>query len=581
MATKKKTAGATITVRDLFDSKEYEKFGKNRLGVLLLTLLTASEDPDHIAAESLVGGGNDKKIDAFLNNLENKSAYVGQLYISERWGKKEANANKASDLNTASAWLFSKSGSKRLSKTVADRANELKKLIAAGEITTLNMFYCHNCLESNSVKEELDTVRESVEQRLASEGLKGVVVTAVEYGLNRLQSLLEADPSKLFVKETKRIPIKNAIYQKTADWDAITATVDGAWLKQLFVDHQSKLFAANFRDFLGASKRRRDINTGIKSTIENEPQNFWIYNNGVTILCEKMVLKNKHRAVSGLAIVNGAQTTGSFAEADATNGAEVLARFIRCKRSPLVHNIIKFNNTQNEIKPSDTRANDHVQVKLKKEFLKLGMNYLMRRSGSRVKGENVVSSVVGVALAAFHGHTQLAARNSADIFFVDDAYGQVFRNDLTARHVAVVLALSSAIDKLKKYLKNRVDDDKASPTESDTYDALRYSMSKHFMMSTIGALSAEIVGTKIPSPYRLELKDVDGNTFESLESAWYDVLRDLLPFISREMKKMGDPYDVTRDVSNVPIVAKECSTIVGLVRNGNPKPLQRLKSKIF
>jgi hypothetical protein len=278
--------------------------------------------------------------------------------------------------------------------------------------------------------------------------------------------------------------------------------------------------------------------------------------------------------------VNGAQTTGSFAEADATNGAKVLARFIRCKRSALVHNIIKFNNTQNEIKPSDTRANDHIQVKLKKEFSELGINYLMRRSGRRDKGENVVSSVVGVALAAFHGHTQLAARNSADIFF-DDDYWQVFRNDLTARHVAVVLAVSSAMDKLKKYLKNRVDDDKASPAESDTYDALRYSMSKHFMMSTIGALSAEIVGTKIASPYKLELRDMDGNTIESLESAWYDVLRDLLPFIGREIKKFGDPYDVTRDVSKVALVVKECSTIVGLVRNANPNPLKKLKGKIF
>ncbi len=126
-----------------------------------------------------------------------------------------------------------------------------------------------------------------------------------------------------------------------------------------------------------------------------------------------------------------------------------------------------------------------------------------------------------------------------------------------------------------------MDADEAASSENETYEALRYSMSKHFMMSTIGALSEEIVGTKIASPYRLELTKVEGNDIKSLESAWYDVLRLLLPFVSQEIQELGDPYDVTRDVSNVAKVAKKCSAFVGLVRNSNPKPLQKLKHKIF
>lgn len=579
--TSKKQAGQGISVRDLADSREYKKFGENRLGVLLLTQLTASDDPDYIAAESLVGGGNDRKIDSFLINLEKKAAYIGQLYLSNNWGKAEAPASKASDLNTAAAWLFSTAKANKLSQSVADRSLELKELIATGDVTTLNLFYCHNCKESQNVADELETVRESVGQRLKAEGLANVHVTAVEYGLDRLQSLLETDPNKLFIDETKEIGAQSAIHQSTNEWDAITTTVDGKWLKELFERHQSKLFAANFRDFLGASKRRRDINGGIKRTIEEEPQNFWIYNNGITILCDKLVKKKGGFAVAGLAVVNGAQTTGSFGESNDPGDAQVLARFIRCKQAPLVHNIIKFNNTQNEIKPSDTRANEHVQVKLQKEFNDLGITYLMRRSGGRAPDNSVISSVVGVSLAAFHGDTQLAARNSADIFLSDDEYGKVFRNDLTARHVAVVLALSLAIDRLKRYLKERVDNDQAAPAEKDTYQALRYSMSKHFIMSIIGLLSSDIVGTNITSPYRLELKKLESNTIQSVMSAWYDVLRDLLPFISREIRKVGDPYDVTRDVSKVKTVASECAAVVGLVRNTNPKPFQKLKNKIF
>ncbi len=570
-----------ITVRELADSKEFRKFGENRLGVLLLTQLTDSDDPDYIAAESLVGGENDRKIDSFLIDLTKKAAYIGQLYISNKWGKAAAPSNKASDLNAAAAWLFSTAKAKKLSKTVGDRSLELKRLIAEGEVTTLNLFYCHNCIESQNVTDELETVRESVGKRLSAEGLTNVHVTAVEYGLERLQSLLEIDPNKLFVKEEKEIDASGAIYQSTDEWDAITTTVDGIWLKDLFDRYQSKLFAANFRDFLGASKRRRDINGGIKKTIQEEPQNFWIYNNGITILCDQMVKRKETFAISGLGVVNGAQTTGSFGESVDPKDAKVLARFIRCKKATLVHNIIKYNNTQNEIKPSDTRANEHVQVKLQKEFNELSITYLMRRSGGRAPDNSVVSSVVGVSLAAFHGYTQLAARNSADIFLSDDDYGKIFRNDLTARHVAVVLALSSAIDKLKRYLKERVDEDKAAPAEEDTYQALRYSMSKHFMMTVIGLLAGDIIGTNITSPYKLELKNLEGNTMQSVESAWYEVLRNLLPFVSREVHKVGDPYDVTRDVSRIKTVAKECAAVVGLVRNTNPKTFQKLKNKIF
>src|SRR5687768_9317892 len=101
-----------LLVKDLVDSREYRKFHEDRLGVLLLTMLTGNEDPDHIAAEALVGGGNDKKIDAFLIDLEHRCAYIGQHYIAAKWGKTAAPANKASDLHTASAWLFSAVGAK-------------------------------------------------------------------------------------------------------------------------------------------------------------------------------------------------------------------------------------------------------------------------------------------------------------------------------------------------------------------------------------------------------------------------------------------------------------------------------------
>jgi AIPR protein len=44
-----------------------------------------------------------------------------------------------------------------------------------------------------------------------------------------------------------------------------------------------RLFARNVRGFLGAKKQ---VNKGMSETIEEEPWNFWYYNNGITIVCD-------------------------------------------------------------------------------------------------------------------------------------------------------------------------------------------------------------------------------------------------------------------------------------------------------
>ena len=69
--------------------------------------------------------------------------------------------------------------------------------------------------------------------------------------LNRLDSLLQADPNKQFVNETTEIDRLQAIYETTADWDAVAVTVQGEWLRQLYEGHQSKLFARILEIFSG------------------------------------------------------------------------------------------------------------------------------------------------------------------------------------------------------------------------------------------------------------------------------------------------------------------------------------------
>jgi len=86
----------------------------------------------------------------------------------------------------------------------------------------------------------------------------------------------------------------------------------------LWKNNRKKLFAENIRNFIGLS----DINSGILRTIENEPENFIYFNNGVTIL-SRSIKPLPARTVGkttglfdckGLSIINGAQTVGSLVQ---------------------------------------------------------------------------------------------------------------------------------------------------------------------------------------------------------------------------------------------------------------------------
>jgi hypothetical protein len=87
-------------------------------------------------------------------------------------------------------------------------------------------------------------------------------------------------------------------------------------LAMLWKEYRKTLFLDNIRSFIGYS----DINTQIVNTIKKEPEMFVYYNNGVTMLANKILplpAKTVGKATgtfacSGISIVNGAQTVGSL-----------------------------------------------------------------------------------------------------------------------------------------------------------------------------------------------------------------------------------------------------------------------------
>jgi hypothetical protein len=74
--------------------------------------------------------------------------------------------------------------------------------------------------------------------------------------------------------------------------------------------------------------------------------------------------------LTGISIVNGAQTTGAIGNllSSPSDKVRVQARFIVCSNPSTIKSVIRFNNSQNKVEAPDFKSNDSIQSRLVIEF---------------------------------------------------------------------------------------------------------------------------------------------------------------------------------------------------------------------
>lgn len=204
-----------------------------------------------------------------------------------------------------------------------------------------------------------------------------------------------------------------------------------------------RLFARNVRGYLGNT----EINRGMDNTIEREPEFFWYYNNGITIVCdfaERVSSSGRDiLRVTNPQIINGQQTTRTLhRNLPLSAKSSVVVRVIRVPREKsadangfeaLVSRIVAATNWQNEIRPSDLMSNDRRQIEIERQLRKLGYCYVRKRqtkgearrsSGVRshyfIKKEELAQAVAGCDL------DPVIVREGKENLFEEQLYPQVF-----------------------------------------------------------------------------------------------------------------------------------------------------------
>lgn len=152
-------------------------------------------------------------------------------------------------------------------------------------------------------------VQAAVDSKFPSEELK---ISTLEVGLNTIQKWYDNSTRRISIEDDFRVVCDRGLEIETEDWRAFVTAVSGKWLRELYIDKGEDLFSGNPRSYLGRGKRRSTINSGIIESAQNEPGNFWAYNNGVTALVNDFYYGNGELEIKEITIINGAQTTGAI-----------------------------------------------------------------------------------------------------------------------------------------------------------------------------------------------------------------------------------------------------------------------------
>lgn len=498
--------------------------------------LGLSEDSAYEAAS--YDGGNDKSIDFFWVDDENKRVVIAQGKF-QKDGRHKASTGEFHDLIHTTDWLRNPESFEREGRS--DLAEAARAYIEAiSNEYTIDYHYVYMgdsrrevveaCANFNNAN--ISTMPIRTARVLHLEGLRQIHEEYINAATRIATATISLDPTKTFSQQGS--------YGKS-----LTATVPGTELQKLYSVHGDALFDRNVRVFLGS--RSGSVNAGIRDTLaSHDRRNFWAYNNGITFICDQYEFEESSGKLSihNFSIVNGCQTTVSIAQGlnPAPSEVAILARFIAASNDQVVDSIIRYTNSQTPIRQWDMSSQDKTQKRLKAELatdpnpffyeLRRGeTGHLLteerRRFTRKGKLHVIRPDALAQYLAAFKGLPVEAYKYKTSLFTTHRE--TVFPSDLRVEE-AIVAWLGG--DAAAEAVKNAISEAKQQDLPKRSLILRRGGTI--FTLAVMGTILAERNGAAYLTRIARETASSDANrkrlsAYATLAVEWYvEVMQDLI-----------------------------------------------------
>jgi AIPR protein len=347
--------------------------------------------------------------------------------------------------------LFDPLASLQLNSRLQARIEEVRSLIVDGMIPRVRFLLCNNGLSWKRPEAQGIIDRENFP--------KGRVVFEHVNHDTLIHILQATQPVKDMLQFAGRSVVEDFNFSRV-----FVGKVAVTEIGRLMDAHGDRLLERNIRRYLGLLGNR--VNAGIQQTLTepSERPNFFFYNNGITLICQKFdynaLQSEDHKVrVDGLQIINGGQTCktiqatlGTLRETENLESAFALVRLYQIggeDSTNLIRMITYATNSQNPVDLRDLRSNDPIQKKLELAIHDLGYEYRRQRSEASVRPTDITSgSAAEAVLSVWRRRPQQAKYLSGEHF--GRLYDEIFGRDLNGAQTVIAVLLFRIAENRRK-----------------------------------------------------------------------------------------------------------------------------------
>lgn len=391
------------------DMKDINSVGEHRKETLITRCVAAhaislyGDEPDpELAANAVCDGKDDGGIDAvYVNKNSRKIVIVQSKYIKN--GDGSITTREFGRFKDACAKVIA-SDFTTFNERFLRNKDSIIEAISGFTYKCICVFIYTGVHEpSEEVKSDIEFWEKVQNRSLLFKDIENRDEYSVLFEPAGIQVIMDG----LSNDRSKSINVSNVhleSYGEIAEpYKAIYGTISARILYDWWEKYKYSLFEKNIRSVLGNSS----INSGIKKTLSEKPENFWYYNNGITAVYsdveESMINLSTSRkyglfSFKSLSIINGAQTVSTIGEVfnslpeEKKDLIKVSIRFISAAKEDFLTSVTKFNNTQNRVTGRDFSSQRPEQQRIQREINFIGgYSYkLLRQEDSSQTGGNTI-----------------------------------------------------------------------------------------------------------------------------------------------------------------------------------------------
>lgn len=375
------------------------------LAFVLLSVMTSLDLETEEAFDFLTEGGGDAGVDAIhLGEVDDGeftvTIFQGKYKHKNLDGESNFPENGVKNAINMLFVLFDPSKPLSVNEKLKPRIEDIRSLIQDGYIPNVRLMLCNNGSKWDA----------EAQGWIEQSGMNNEQVQWVHFNHDSIVQVLQR---KKTVSDSITLSGK-AIIEDFNFRRVLVGKVAVREIAELFNRNHDLLLERNIRRYLGLHANR--VNASIHQTLTdvNKQNNFYFFNNGITMVCQKF----RHNALQGenyqlklenIQVINGGQTCKTIQHTlnDPNNqnrydNVYVLLRLYELAEDDqdFIREITYATNSQNPVDLRDLKSNDPIQYQLETGIQALGYSYKRFRDDASISGKQITSAITAEAVMA-------------------------------------------------------------------------------------------------------------------------------------------------------------------------------------